>query len=122
MQQRADFLVEQGLAERQGRHVILERNLLATLRNRELAQAAQSIATETGLEHCPVHDGQRVAGVYRRDIMLASGRYAVLDDGKRFSLVPWKPIVEQRLGLQAAATLRGEGVFWEMGRSRDIGV
>lgn len=122
MQQRADFLVEQGLAERRGHRVILARNLLTTMRNRELAQAAQSIATETGLEHCPVHDGQRVAGVYRRDIMLASGRYAVLDDGKRFSLVPWKPIVEQRLGLQAAATLRGEGVFWEMGRSRDIGV
>lgn len=122
MRQRADFLVEQGLAEKQGQRVILARNLLVTLRNRELAQAAKDIAADTGLEHCPVHDGKRVAGVYRRDIMLASGRYAVLDDGKRFSLVPWKPIVEQRLGLQAVATLRGGGVFWEMGRSRDVGV
>jgi hypothetical protein len=33
--------------------------------------------------------------------MLASGRYAMLDDGMGFSLVPWKPVVEQRLG-QAA--------------------
>jgi hypothetical protein len=81
MQQRADFLAEQGLAERRGQRVILARNLLGTLRNRELAQAAKDIAAETGLEHRPVADGQRVAGIYRRSVMLASGRYAMLDDG-----------------------------------------
>ncbi|HCL3394838.1 TPA: relaxase/mobilization nuclease and DUF3363 domain-containing protein [Pseudomonas aeruginosa] len=122
MPQRADFLVEQGLAERQGQRVILTRNLLATLRNRELAQAAKDIAAETGLEYRPVVDGQRMAGVYRRSIVLASGRYAVLDDGMRFSLVPWKPIIEQRLGQQIAATLRDSGVSWEISRSRGVGI
>jgi hypothetical protein len=53
MQQRADFLAEQGLAERRGQRVILARNLLGTLRSRELAQAAKDIAAETGLEHRP---------------------------------------------------------------------
>jgi hypothetical protein len=61
---------------------ILARNLLGTLRNRELVQAARDIAAKTGLEHRPVTDGQRVAGIYRRSVMLASGRYAILDDGK----------------------------------------
>ena len=42
--------------------------------------------------------------------MLASGRYAMLDDGMRFSLVPWRPVIEQRLGQQIAATVRGGGV------------
>ena len=118
LQQRADFLAEQGLAEKRGPRVILARNLLATLRNRELAQAAKDIATETGLEHRPVGDGQRVAGIYRRNVMLASGRYAMLDDGKGFSLVPWKPVIEQRLGQQIAATVRGGSVSWEIGRQR----
>ncbi|HBO3117000.1 TPA: relaxase/mobilization nuclease and DUF3363 domain-containing protein [Pseudomonas aeruginosa] len=121
MQQRADFLVEQGLAERQGHRVILARNLLATLRNRELTQAAREIAVETGLEHRPVQEGQRVAGIYRRSLMLASGRFAVLDDGQGFSLVPWRPIIEQRRGQQIAATLRGGGVSWEIKRSRGVG-
>jgi len=88
------------------------------LRNRELAQAAKDIAAETGLEHRPAGDGQRVAGIYRRSVMLASGRYAMLDDGKGFSLVPWRPVVEQRLGQQLAATVRGGGVSWEIGRQR----
>ena len=91
---------------------------MATLRNRELTKTAQDIATETGLEHRPVADGQRVAGIYRRSVMLASGHYAMLDDGMGFSLVPWKPVVEQRLGQQIAATMRGGGVSWEIGRQR----
>jgi type IV secretory pathway VirD2 relaxase len=118
LQQRTDFLAEQGLAERRGQRVILARNLLGTLRNRELAQAAKDIAADTGLEHRPVADGQRVAGIYRRSVMLASGRYAMLDDGMGFSLVPWRPVIEQRLGQQITATVRGGGVSWEIGRPR----
>ncbi|MDA8256611.1 DUF3363 domain-containing protein [Achromobacter denitrificans] len=122
LQNRADFLAKQGLAERRGQRVILARNLLATLRNRELTQAAQDIATETGLEHRSVADGQRVAGIYRRSIILASGRYAMLDDGIGFRLVPWRPVIEQRLGQQIAATVRGGGVSWEIGRTKGISV
>jgi type IV secretory pathway VirD2 relaxase len=118
LRQRTDFLVEQGLAGRRGQRVMLARNLLATLRGRELAQTAKDIATQTGLTHRPAADGQRVAGVYRCSLMLASGRYAMLDDGMGFSLVPWKPVIEQRLGQQLAATIRGGGVSWEIGRMR----
>ena len=122
LQQRADFLEEQGLAQRRGQRVILARSLLRTLRNRELAQAAKDIAAETGLEHRPTADGQRLAGIYRRSVMLVSGRYAMLDDGMGFSLVPWRPVIEQRLGQQLAATVRGSSVSWELGRRRDLAV
>ncbi|EMV1293987.1 relaxase/mobilization nuclease and DUF3363 domain-containing protein [Pseudomonas aeruginosa] len=118
LRQRADFLAEQGLAEHRGQRVVLARNLLATLRGRELAKAAQEIAAETGLEHRPVADGRRVTGIYRRSVMLASGRYAMLDDGMGFSLVPWKPVIEQRLGRQLAVTVRGVSTSWELGRPR----
>ncbi|RLM05407.1 hypothetical protein BIY31_17555 [Gibbsiella quercinecans] len=42
--------------------------------------------------------------------VVASGRYAMLNDGMGFSLVPWKPVIEQRLGQQLAATVRGREV------------
>lgn len=89
MQQRANFLFARGW-----QRVLLARNLLGTLRNRELAQAAKDIAAETGLEHRPMAEGQRVAGIYRRLVMLASGRHAMLDDGTGLSLVPWRPVIE----------------------------
>jgi type IV secretory pathway VirD2 relaxase len=120
MQQRADFLAEQGLAERRGQRVILTRNLLATLRNRELAQAAKDIAADTGLTHRAVADGQRVTGIYRRNIILASGRYAMLDDGMGFSLVPWKPVIQRRLGQQITGVVCRGNVSWEVGYRRGI--
>lgn len=116
LQQRAEFLAEQGLAERRGQRVILARNLLATLRGRELAKAAQDIAKMTGLEHRQVSDGRRVAGIYRRSVVLVSGRFAVLDDGIGFSLVPWKGAIEPWLGHNLAATVRGNQASWELGR------
>jgi hypothetical protein len=116
LRQRSDFLIEQGLAERHGQRVILARNLLATLRERDIGAVALRIAKETGLAHRPVVDGERVSGVYRRNVLLTSGRFAMLDDGMGFSLVPWKPVIEQRLGQTMMAVVRGSGVSWEFGR------
>jgi hypothetical protein len=120
LRQRSDFLVEQGLAERRGRRVILARNLLATLRGREIDTTAKTIAAETGMAYRPLADGERATGVYRRNVQLASGRFAMLDDGMGFSLVPWKPVIEQRLGQTMTAVVRGSSVTWDMGR-RQLG-
>ena len=118
LQDRRDFLVEQGLAERRGSRVVLARNLLATLRDRELAEVGKVIQHQTGLRHRPLREGERANGIYRRSVQLASGRFAMLDDGMGFSLVPWRPVVEQRLGQQVSAIVRGASVTWELGRQR----
>ena len=115
---REEFLVGQGLAERRGQRVILVRNLLATLRDRDIETTAAAIASKTGLMHRPVVDGGRAAGVYRRTLMLVSGRFALLDDGLGFSLVPWRPVIEKRLGQALSATVRGNHVAWDVGRQR----
>ena len=122
LQQRADFLVEEGLAEKRGRRVILARNLLATLRNKELAKVAEGITAGTGLEFRQPAAGDQVSGIYRRSLVLTSGRFAMLDDGMGFSLVPWKPVIEQRLGHSLSAVVRGNGVRWELGRSRGASI
>lgn len=118
LQDRMGFLMEQGLAERRGSRVVLARNLLSTLRDRELTEVGKAIQNETGLIHRPLRDGGRADGVYRRSVQLASGRFAMLDDGIGFSLVPWRPVVEQWLGRQVAAVVRGSSVSWDMGRQR----
>jgi len=116
LKERADFLTDEGLAEQRGGRAILARNLLRTLRNRDLQKAGQDIAAETGLEYRPAADGQRVSGVYRRSVMLASGRYAVLDDGVGFSLVPWQPAIGRRVGQQLTAAIRSGRINWEFGK------
>ena len=48
--------------------------------------------------------------------MLDCASYALLDDGMGFRLVPWSPVIEQRLCQQLAATVRGGGVSRKIGR------
>lgn len=122
LDERRVFLEEQGLATRRGQRLVLARDLLATLRAREVDQAGRRLAAETGLEHRRVSDGDQVRGVYRRSVMLASGRFAMLDDGAGFSLVPWKPVIEQRLGQNISGVMRGGTVSWDLSRQRGIGV
>ena len=81
MDRRIDHLVEQDLARRQGERVIFARDLLNTLRRRELDEAAARLSAETGLAHRPSAEGEHVSGVYRQRVTLASGRFAMIDDG-----------------------------------------
>jgi len=117
LEDRKLFLVEQGLAERRGQHIVLARNLLSTLRTKELESTGRRIESETGLVHRLTHDGDRVSGAYRRSLLLASGRFAMLDDGVGFSLVPWRPVIESYLGRSVSAVVRGYTVSWDIGRS-----
>ena len=115
---RAEFLTDQGLARKSGQRLILQQDLLATLRDREIAAVAAKLETGTGLTHRPLVDGVRVSGTYRQSLQLVSGRFAMLHDGVGFSLVPWRPVIEHRLGQPMSAVIDRHRVDWELGRTR----
>ncbi|MBV9084208.1 MAG: DUF3363 domain-containing protein, partial [Acidobacteriaceae bacterium] len=117
---RQDFLIESGFAERRGPNVIYKKALLATLRDRELEVLAARIHAETGLIPRPVEEGQPFSGVYRASTQLISGRFAMLDDGIGFTLVPWLPAIEKQLGRELTITVRGDLASWEISRKRDV--
>jgi hypothetical protein len=122
MHERVDFLTERGLAVLRGERVVFVRNLLATLREQDLAVAGKALQDQTGQTYRPIKDGGRTSGVYRRSIQLASGRFAMLDDGTDFSLVPWRSVIELRLGEQVSAITRGQSVTWQLTRQHGIGL
>ncbi len=123
MDRRIDHLAEHGLARRQGQRVVFARDLLDTLRRRELDAAAASLSAETGLAYRPSAEGETVAGVYRQRVTLASSRFAMIDDGMGFQLVPWRPALEQQLGRYVSGAIApGGGVDWNFGRKRGIGL
>ncbi len=123
MDRRIDHLVERDLARRQGQRVIFTRDLLRTLRRRELDEATAKLSADTGLAHRPSAEGEHVSGVYRQRITLASGRFAMIDSGLGFQLVPWRPALEQRLGQQVSGTLTpGGGIDWSFQRKRGLGL
>jgi type IV secretory pathway VirD2 relaxase len=123
MDRRADHLVEVGLAQRQGQRVVFARDLLNTLRRRELDDAVARLSAETGLAHHPSAEGEHVTGGYRQRVTLASGRFAMIDDGLGFQLVPWRPALEQKLGQHVIGTMTpAGGIDWSFGRKRGLGI
>jgi type IV secretory pathway VirD2 relaxase len=114
LRQREDFLIEHNLATRMGQRIAFPPDLLSRLRAHDIDQAAAAIATETGLVHRPVADGQSASGVYRRSLMLVSGRFALLDDGLGFSLVPWRQVIEHRVGQWLRATMTRGRATWHL--------
>jgi len=122
MAARAGHLVEEGLARRQGQRVIFARDLLATLRGRELEEATAKLMADRGLAHHPLAEGEPVAGIYRERLTLSSGRFAMIDDGLGFQLVPWRPALEQHLGQEVRGIATASGIEWSFGRKRGLGL
>lgn len=123
MDRRAGHLVVEGLARRQGQRLVLQRDLIDTLRQRELGAAAADLSRQTGLSEKPAASGDYVTGTYRQRLSLASGRFAMIDDGMGFQLVPWTLALEKHLGRHVTGTLRHDGgVDWSMGRKRGLGL
>jgi type IV secretory pathway VirD2 relaxase len=118
MKVRVDHLIGQGLARRQGQRVIFARDLLDTLRRRELKQAAAQISESAGQVYHPASEGEPVAVTYRQRLDLASGRFAMIEDGLGFTLVPWIPSLERHLGRQVLGIARDNRIQWSFARQR----
>jgi len=123
MDRRVEYLAGEGLARRQGQRIIFARDLLDGLRGRELSEAAAKISASTGLAYRSSNDGEHIAGAYRQRFTLSSGRFAMIDDGLGFQLVPWRPALEQQLGRQISGVVMSGGrIDWNFGRKRGLGL
>jgi hypothetical protein len=119
MAARAEHLVSEGLARRQGRHIVPQPNLLATLRRRELVSTAAKLSAETAVPYAPAANGEIVAGTYRQRLTLTSGRFAMIDNGLGFALVPWTPALKRHLGSHVAGVVKESGgIEWDFARKR----
>jgi type IV secretory pathway VirD2 relaxase len=120
LDRRAEHLIAIGLARREASGVRFVPGLIETLRRRELEAAAAKLAAETGLARHAVAEGETIAGVVRRRVILASGRFAMIDDGLGFSLVPWRAELQRHLGRQVAGVM-GPGGALDLTRGRGVG-
>lgn len=115
---RQQWLIEQGLAERDQDGIVYRANLLAVLRRRELNRIGDQLSDELGLSYAEAKPGTHVEGVYKRPVDLASGRYALIEKSREFTLVPWRPVLERSRGRTVSGLVRGDTISWSLGRQR----
>jgi uncharacterized protein DUF3363 len=120
MQRRRQSLVEMGHAVRMadGR-IRVSKDLIADLERTEVTRVGKAMAAERGLTFAAARTGEYVSGTLVGSAQLASGRFAMIDDGIGFQLVPWQPVLATRIGQHITGTVRGAGgIEWSFGRSR----
>jgi len=120
MNARAGHLIRENLAHQEGQRLVFVRDLLDTLRRRELDQAAARVTADSGLPYRPAAEGDVINGVYRQRLNLASGRFAMIDDGLGFSLVPWTPSLERHISREVLGIARVGRVEWTFAKQRGL--
>jgi Protein of unknown function (DUF3363) len=107
---RRQWLVEQELARREHDQIIYRSNMLALLRRGELTRTGTQLSGELGLRYVEMDPYDRIEGFYRRRLELASGRFAVTEKSREFTLVPWRPVLERNLGREVSGIARGDTI------------
>jgi type IV secretory pathway VirD2 relaxase len=116
---RQQWLIAQGLAIVRGDQVEYRADMDTVLRQREVRTVAARMSRQLGLPFAEAASGERVTGICRRRVDLSSGSFALVENSKEFTLVPWRPVLERQIGRQVSGIVRGSGtISWTIGRQR----
>lgn len=124
MEQRRQSLVNMGHAARQedGR-IRVSKDFIANLERTKVNRVGRAMAAERGLKFTTAKTGEYISGTLVGSAQLASGRFAMIDDGTGFQLVPWQPLLEKRIGQHITGFIRDAGgIEWSFGRKRGLGL
>jgi type IV secretory pathway VirD2 relaxase len=121
---RRQWLADKGyVTDRGDGRIPATKDLIRRLEAGEIERAGKALAAERGRDWRPAIPGNYVTGQLVGSTRLSSGQFAMIDDGLGFSLVPWRPALEQHIGrLVSAVAMAGGDVDWSFRRSRGLGV
>jgi type IV secretory pathway VirD2 relaxase len=115
---RRQWLLAQGFAQETSDGLRFGKGMIAALARRELLRVADALSGELDRPFGEAIEGERISGIYRRSIALVSGRFALIERARDFTLVPWRPALERQTGKAVSGLMRGDGINWSIGRGR----
>ena len=93
---------------------------LNTLENMDLDAAGRTIAQKMGKPYAATTGSGRISGVYREAIQRPSGKYAIIEKSKEFTLVPWRKTMDRNLGKSISGVMKGQTISWTLTKGRGI--
>ena len=115
---RTQYLVQQGILENES--TPLGEEHLEELERRDLASAAKKLSATLGKTYLGMDSTTRINGTYREAITRPSGKYAIIERAKGFSLVPWRDVLERNRGKAVSGIMRGNTILWTLNKGREI--
>jgi type IV secretory pathway VirD2 relaxase len=120
LMRRQQWLIEQGLARREGNIIVFGRDLLATLARREVLVTGEELARARGLALRVPQNRECIGGQYRETLTLVSGRYALIETASELALLPWRATIEKAVGRTVSGLIVEGDVDWHVGRRRGL--
>ncbi|MGO8739715.1 DUF3363 domain-containing protein [Rhodoblastus sp.] len=124
LERRRQSLTDLGHATRlEDGRIRAPKDLLARLEAAEVNRVGHKLAAERGVPYTPSQPGEYVAGALTGSVNLASGRFAMIENGLGFQLVPWLPVLEKQIGKHISGVARDNGgIEWSFTRQRGLGL
>lgn len=116
--QRRAWLIARNLGGMESGRFVARSDMLARLEACALDATGARLAEELSRPYRAVSAGERIEGRYARAVNIDGRRYALIERAKDFTLVPWRPVLEKRLGQYVERQLRGGSISWSFGRDR----
>jgi hypothetical protein len=104
------------------------KDMIQRLETVDLERVGKALAAERGLQWRPAVPGNTISGQLVGSAQLSSGRFAMIESfsghgGLGFSLVPWQPVLDNRIGQHISGiAMPSGGVDWSFARSRGLGL
>ena len=115
--QRQKFLLSKGLIGKEQR---VTAQTLKALEQLDLKDAGQGLSHEYEKPYKSAATSGKVSGVYRKAIERPSGKYAVIEKSKEFTLVPWRETMDRNLGKSVTGVIKGQTISWTLTKGRGI--
>ena len=91
---------------------------LKALETLDLDAAAKSLSSAIGKPYTQAPQQGQISGTYREAIVRPSGKYAVIEKSKDFTLVPWRDTMDRNLGKSISGTLKNQTISWTLTKAR----
>jgi len=94
------------------------------LKDMDVKDAGEALENQMGKPYASSSGASHIEGVFKGTIERPSGKFAVIEKSREFTLVPWRPIMERRRGLSIIGRAsQGGGISWDVrDRQRDRGL
>ena len=113
--QRHKFLLSQKLI---GKASGVTRRTLEELEKRDMEAAGKALSKRIDKSYKAAPCSGRLSGIYREAIERPSGKYAVIEKSKEFTLVPWRSAMDRNLGKSISGAVRGQTISWTLTKAR----
>ena len=115
---RRAWLVTKGWLETESD--ILDAKTQGKLRQLGLHSTGARLSDATGLPYSPHRRGEAISGTLVGSVEAPHGRLAHIERSKDFTLVPWRDVLDGRVGQRVSGVSGPGGIDWSLGRGRGV--